>query len=129
MLSILIPAYNHDCRPLARSLSQQADSLSCPVEIIVADDGSDDTRLRSLNAEIAALPHCRYIMREENVGRATIRNFLTTATSSAVASSTPSSSSPPTTACATTTNAAPNSASRLRPGSRTQNCPSAPSAS
>ena len=76
MLSILIPAYNHDCRSLARSLSQQADSLSCPVEIIVADDGSDDTRLRSLNAEIAALPHCRYIVREENVGRAAIRNFL-----------------------------------------------------
>jgi glycosyltransferase involved in cell wall biosynthesis len=76
ILSILIPVYNFDCRDLARSLSRQADSLVHEIEIIVADDGSTDRHLAKLNAEIAAMPHCRYIARKENVGRAAIRNFL-----------------------------------------------------
>ena len=62
-LSILIPAYNYDCRELARSLSRQADSLLHEIEIIVADDGSTDRHLAKLNSEIAALPHCHYIAR------------------------------------------------------------------
>lgn len=75
-LSILIPVYNHDCRELARSLSLQVDTLADDVEIILADDGSTDRRCAELNAETSSLPHCRYIAREQNVGRAAIRNFL-----------------------------------------------------
>lgn len=45
-------------------------------EIIVADDGSTDVETTTKNAAIECLPHCRYEMREENIGRAAIRNWL-----------------------------------------------------
>ena len=75
-LSILIPIFNHDCRELCRSLSQQADAVDADIEIIAAEDGSTDRDCLKLNADIARLPHCRYIVRTQNVGRAAIRNFL-----------------------------------------------------
>ena len=75
-LSILIPTYNDVCMPLATSLQRQAETLGINYEIIVADDGSthQDTILQ--NRSINSLPHCRYVERKENVGRAAIRNFL-----------------------------------------------------
>lgn len=45
-------------------------------EILVADDGSTDKATIEGNRIINTLPHCRYIEREKNVGRAAIRNFL-----------------------------------------------------
>lgn len=75
-LSLLIPVYRHDCRELARSLSRQVENINAEIEILVADDGSADPLCLEQNAEIADLPHCRYIARNENVGRAAIRNFL-----------------------------------------------------
>ena len=72
---------------LVKSLQAQAsllysssDSLSLSshfeYEILVADDGSTDERTVEGNRIINTLPHCRYIERKENVGRAAIRNFL-----------------------------------------------------
>lgn len=77
-LSILIPLYNGDCRQMVESLSQQAEALSDQLsyEIIVADDGSSNRETVLLNSEITHHPHCRFIDRKENVGRAAIRNFL-----------------------------------------------------
>ena len=86
-LSILIPTYNNVCLELVKSLQAQAsllysssDSLSLSshfeYEILVADDGSTDERTIEGNRIINTLPHCRYIERKENVGRAAIRNFL-----------------------------------------------------
>lgn len=86
-LSILIPTYNNVCVELVKSLQAQAsllysssDSLSSSshfeYEILVADDGSTDERTIEGNRIINTLPHCRYIERKENVGRAAIRNFL-----------------------------------------------------
>lgn len=86
-LSILIPTYNNVCLELVKSLQAQAsllysssDSLSSishfEYEILVADDGSTDERTIEGNRIINTLPHCRYIERKENVGRAAIRNFL-----------------------------------------------------
>ena len=86
-LSILIPTYNNVCVELVKSLQAQAsllysssDSLSSSshfeYEILVADDGSTDERTVEGNRIINTLPHCRYIERKENVGRAAIRNFL-----------------------------------------------------
>ena len=76
-LSILIPTYNGDCRQQVAALSRQAEAIEgLRYEIIVADDGSTDRCLASLCGEVAALPHCRFIDRRENTGRAAIRNFL-----------------------------------------------------
>ena len=76
-LSILIPTYNDVCMPLATSLQRQAETLGVSYEIIVADDGSTDQNTILQNRSINSLPHCRYVERKENVGRAAIRNFLT----------------------------------------------------
>jgi len=78
-LSILIPSYDTCCLQLVKDLSQQAASvMGLDWEIIVADDGSFNQELIESNLPIEQIPHCRYIIREENVGRARIRNFLAT---------------------------------------------------
>lgn len=76
MLSILIPTYNYDCTHLVSDLHQQADQSGIDYEIIVADDASSISLYKEKNREINALPHCRLIELEENVGRARIRNLL-----------------------------------------------------
>lgn len=78
MLSILIPTYNHTCYHLVEVLHHQAEALSIPYEIIVAEDGSRDQVSKVANLKVNELPNCHYIRREENVGRARIRNFLAT---------------------------------------------------
>ncbi len=75
-LSILIPTYNDACLNLVQALQQQARQLDTEYEIIVADDGSTDETVRQTNRAINLLDHCRMIEREENYGRAVIRNFL-----------------------------------------------------
>ena len=76
-LSILIPTYCSDCRPLAAELSRQAEAISgLSYELVVADDGSPCRESVELCREVARLPHCRFIERGENSGRAVIRNFL-----------------------------------------------------
>ena len=75
-LSILIPTYNGICTKLVSDLQVQAGKLGITYEIIVADDGSTDTANINANRAINTLPHCRYVERTENVGRAAIRNFL-----------------------------------------------------
>lgn len=76
-LSILIPTYNGDCRQQVRELCRQAEAVDgLDYEIVVADDGSTDAELVALCREVSSLPHCRFIERTENVGRASIRNFL-----------------------------------------------------
>lgn len=75
-LSILIPAYNHVCAGLVAELQKQAEALGISYEIIVADDGSPDAVKTDANRAISDIPHCTYIVRKENVGRAAIRNFL-----------------------------------------------------
>lgn len=75
-LSILIPIYNDDCREMVKALSCQAEAIDgLKYEIIVADDGSDESYIIT-NSQISALPNVRFIRREQNVGRAAIRNFL-----------------------------------------------------
>ena len=75
-LSILIPTYNDVCTHLVSVLQLQADALGTAYEIIVADDGSTHEDVIIENRSINFLPHCRYVERKENVGRAAIRNFL-----------------------------------------------------
>lgn len=75
-ISILIPVYNHVCTALVESLHRQAEALGMEYEIIVADDGSDDISKTNANKAVGDIPHCQYIIREKNTGRAVIRNFL-----------------------------------------------------
>lgn len=76
-LSILIPTYNNVCLGLVKDLQAQASLLpDLEYEILVADDGSTDKTTIENNRSINDLPHCRYIERDKNVGRAVIRNFL-----------------------------------------------------
>ena len=76
-LSILIPTYSNDCRPLATELSRQAEAVEgLRYELIVADDGSPVRERVERCREVSRLPHCRFIERSENSGRAAIRNFL-----------------------------------------------------
>ena len=87
MLSILLPVYNYNCVALVTELHRQCVECKVDFEIIVADDGSlsapsvsnaTSHRLVEANKTITTLPHVRYIIREKNVGRSAIRNFLVT---------------------------------------------------
>ena len=77
-LSILIPVYNTVCTGLVASLCRQADAVDglC-YEVIVVDDDSPDRSLTESNRQgLDSFPHCRYIVREKNVGSAATRNYL-----------------------------------------------------
>jgi glycosyltransferase involved in cell wall biosynthesis len=75
MLSILIPTYNYLCAGLVCDLHQQAERLGIDYEILVADDGSQES-FKVKNRVINKLSHCKYIELEENIGRSRIRNLL-----------------------------------------------------
>lgn len=76
MLSVLIPTYNFDCTRLVRRLAEEAESLSSGIEILVADDCSNDSEVRQANALLDKVAGCRVFMRPQNGGRAMTRNFL-----------------------------------------------------
>lgn len=71
MISVCIPVFNYDVRPLVRALAAQKNDVDAEVEIICIDDCSTDDSF-SLNSETGNL--CRWIRLEENIGRARIRN-------------------------------------------------------
>lgn len=80
-LSLLIPTYNYACAHLVCELQKQCEEVQAmregfDYEIIVADDGSTDNETIAQNGAIEYLPNCRYEVREKNVGRAAIRNWL-----------------------------------------------------
>ena len=75
MLSILIPAYNHDLTDLVKGLWNQAFVSEIPHEILIIDDNSA-AGFRSRNRALTSMSHVRYLQLEENVGRSRIRNML-----------------------------------------------------
>lgn len=80
-LSVLIPTYNCFCGNLVYSLYNMLELEKRKIdnflyEIIVADDGSTNKDMIKRNLYIKELSHVNYIIREKNVGRAAIRNFL-----------------------------------------------------
>ncbi|MCB9080887.1 MAG: glycosyltransferase [Lewinellaceae bacterium] len=75
MLSILIPVYQVDVRPLVERLLAEAADLPIPVEINLLDDASGAPwieQYRTLPADLLV----RIEVLSENVGRARIRNLL-----------------------------------------------------
>ena len=83
-LSILIPTYNTKCAGLVKALHRQAMQIEgLKFEILVADDGSTNQKTTTENnREISMLPHCSYLIRPTNSGRAAIRNYLAQSASS-----------------------------------------------
>lgn len=81
-LSILIPTYNSVAYPTAQKLSMLCERIaldtphSFKYEIIVADDGSENSITVEANKEINSLQHCRFIIKTQNSGSAATRNFL-----------------------------------------------------
>ena len=77
MLSILIPIYNVDVRPLVEELHQQSISCDIPFEIILIDDASED-EFKLINNSIEESPKIYYTELDKNIGRSAIRNLLIT---------------------------------------------------
>jgi glycosyltransferase involved in cell wall biosynthesis len=75
LLSILIPAYNHDLTDLVKGLRHQASASGIPFEILIVDDNSA-AGFRSRNRALINMNHVRYLQLEDNIGRARIRNML-----------------------------------------------------
>lgn len=75
MLSILIPIFNFDIRPLVADLHGQCEGLGISYEIVCFDDGST-SEYKSLNKEIWKLPNVIYRELPQNFGRSAIRNAL-----------------------------------------------------
>ncbi len=75
MLSILIPIYNFDVRPLVRDLYAQMQAIPQASEILLIDDASTPT-FQELNKALVDLKGVRYELLEENIGRSKIRNRL-----------------------------------------------------
>jgi len=75
MLSVCIPIFQEDVRPLVKDLVAQAQGLAVPWEICLLDDGSgEDWKMR--NRELIRMEGVRYEELPRNVGRARIRNRL-----------------------------------------------------
>lgn len=75
MLSIVIPIYNQDVRPLVYTLMKQCNKLDIMYQILCFDDCSDQ-KYRDLNNELAHKIHVNYTEMTENLGRSRIRNWL-----------------------------------------------------
>lgn len=73
MISVCIPIYNYDIRPLVKELRRQGDSCSVPIEIVCIDDGSNSHFVK-LNQEVESI--ATYKVLGENVGRAKVRNLF-----------------------------------------------------
>lgn len=77
-VSILLPVYNWPIGALVADLHRQAMAeFGFPFEILAFDDASPDLAQRAANQlAVAGLPHARYHVLPQNVGRAAIRNQL-----------------------------------------------------
>lgn len=71
MISICIPIFNHDVRPLVEALRSQADRCSDEVEIVCLDDGSRP-EFKKTNQILGEI--CHYVEMPKNMGRSRIRN-------------------------------------------------------
>lgn len=75
MLSICIPIYETDVRPIVSALHVLATKLKVPWEIVCADDFSSPA-VQQQNSEITKLSRVHLHYQHKNVGRSIIRNVL-----------------------------------------------------
>lgn len=74
MLSILIPVYNLSVVQLVSSLQKQCEQEDIRYEIIALDDTS--TQYIEENKSISTLENCQFVIAENHLGRAKVRNKL-----------------------------------------------------
>ena len=74
MLSILIPVYNYDIRPLVTELQRQCIASQIKFEILVQDDASEI--FTTENGTITNFNFCSYTVNQKNRGRSSVRNML-----------------------------------------------------
>ncbi len=74
-VSILIPIYNFDVRPLVNDLHGQCEAAGIGYEILCLDDGSTPD-FKQKNKEIWKRPNVIYREMPQNLGRSAIRNAL-----------------------------------------------------
>ena len=74
MLSILIPVYNYDVRPLVFELHKQCIDCAIEFEILVQDDASEIFKIE--NSSISNFKFCTYNVLQQNQGRSVVRNML-----------------------------------------------------
>ncbi len=77
MLSVNIPVFNIDARPLVTALVSQAGNIAAGIEVRVYDDGSGEA-FREKNRSLAQLPGVVYREMKANMGRAALRNQMGT---------------------------------------------------
>lgn len=75
MLSIVIPIYNQDVRPLVTTLMKQCNKLNINYQILCFDDMSEQ-KYKDMNKELAFRINVNYTEMSENLGRSKIRNWL-----------------------------------------------------
>ena len=75
MLSILLPIFNFDVRPLVSDLHRQCEAAGVAYEIICFDDGSTP-EFRQKNQELWKYSNLIYKELPQNLGRSAIRNAL-----------------------------------------------------
>jgi len=74
-LSLCIPVYNRHPAALVQNLVEQLQELALEGEILLLDDGSEDS-WREKNRKLTTLNSVRYEELPHNVGRAAVRNAL-----------------------------------------------------
>lgn len=75
MLTINIPVYNIDARPLVLHLAKQIQKLNAAAEIRVYDDGSEEA-VKEINRELQSFSYVIYTELNKNLGRSAIRNKM-----------------------------------------------------
>lgn len=79
-VSVLIPTFNDrvlaQVTRLQAQLEELAEACALSYEVIVADDCSTNLAVKQENERVMALPHCRLVSLQNNVGRAGVRNRL-----------------------------------------------------
>ncbi|MBK9735053.1 MAG: glycosyltransferase family 2 protein [Saprospiraceae bacterium] len=75
MLSILIPIYNQDVRPLVYTLAKQCNKLNINYQILCFDDLSEKKNTNK-KQELAFKVNINYTEMSENLSRSKIRNWL-----------------------------------------------------
>ena len=75
MISVCVPVFNVDVRPLARQLEVQIRDLDMHVEVLFFDDYSEES-FRIINRHISEFDGITYVEMDFNCGRAAIRNRL-----------------------------------------------------